>query len=284
MAKGSKKEETEERREIITIEGYPDVTETGWHTGVMTEKRWKEAGRMLSRMGNARQWWIGDWFLACPIKDARKICNELDMKIEAVKRAAQVARNIPVSMRRKSLSFSHHQECSVLEIHQIKEVLDWAEHTKASRRQVREKVREIKYGGKDGDEKEEKEIEEEWSEYEDEAWNETQLGRAVVANRHTDANLIAAAEDVGIVVDIEKVRKDDIGWANPFKVGEDACRSECMELYRWYFEYKKSLHDRIEELRGKVLVCSCRPSQCHGDYLADLINRMPPAEKEEVRS
>jgi hypothetical protein len=55
-------------------------------------------------------------------------------------------------------------------------------------------------------------------------------------------------------------------WHNPFK-GENA-----IERFRDYLCNKR--HDllaRIHELRGKTLICWCKPKPCHCDVLADLI-------------
>jgi len=61
-------------------------------------------------------------------------------------------------------------------------------------------------------------------------------------------------------------------FGNPFKVGRDGAREECIEKYRAYFykrleeepEFKKA----VLELKGKVLGCFCKPFlACHGDII-----------------
>lgn len=69
-------------------------------------------------------------------------------------------------------------------------------------------------------------------------------------------------------------------WANPFthKQGTTAkyivsSREEAIECYREYItsgEGKHLLND-LDELKGKVMGCWCKPKSCHGDILADLI-------------
>ena len=61
-------------------------------------------------------------------------------------------------------------------------------------------------------------------------------------------------------------------WGNPFVVGEDGPRAECIALYeRWLLE-NSELMAALGELRGLVLGCWCAPRQCHGDVLVRLAN------------
>ena len=64
-------------------------------------------------------------------------------------------------------------------------------------------------------------------------------------------------------------------FGNPFKVGRDGTREECIEKYRAYFyrrleeepEFKKA----VLELKGKVLGCFCVPLKCHGDVIVEYL-------------
>ena len=67
-------------------------------------------------------------------------------------------------------------------------------------------------------------------------------------------------------------------FGNPFKVNEALSLEGVISKYREYF-YERINNDhefksRIEQLRGKVLGCFCKPKPCHGDvivaYLAQL--------------
>lgn len=61
-------------------------------------------------------------------------------------------------------------------------------------------------------------------------------------------------------------------WGNPFVVGRDGARGECIELYeRWLLE-NEELMAALPQLRGKVLGCWCAPRRCHGDVLVRLAN------------
>jgi len=58
-------------------------------------------------------------------------------------------------------------------------------------------------------------------------------------------------------------------WANPFPVRKFGLDS-CLELYK-SFLFESGLINNIEELRGKVLGCWCKPNKCHGDILIELL-------------
>jgi hypothetical protein len=59
-------------------------------------------------------------------------------------------------------------------------------------------------------------------------------------------------------------------WGNPFVVGVDGERGECIELYREWILTQPDLLADVSELKGKKLGCWCKPRPCHGDVLAEL--------------
>ncbi len=62
-------------------------------------------------------------------------------------------------------------------------------------------------------------------------------------------------------------------WHNPFSLKECGnSREVCLEKYRDYLLKNKELMNQIEELRGKVLGCWCKPEKCHGDVLIEVLN------------
>lgn len=69
-------------------------------------------------------------------------------------------------------------------------------------------------------------------------------------------------------------------WGNPFSHLDGtlakykvATRKEAVEKYRTYL-FESGLINDIEELRGKVLGCWCKPDKlCHADILAELANK-----------
>jgi hypothetical protein len=62
-------------------------------------------------------------------------------------------------------------------------------------------------------------------------------------------------------------------WGNPFKIGRDGKRGECIELYKGWIAKKSELQAKAKkELKGKILGCWCKPRACHGDVLAEIAN------------
>jgi hypothetical protein len=64
-------------------------------------------------------------------------------------------------------------------------------------------------------------------------------------------------------------------WANPFKISKDLPREECLVQYEKYIRNKitqDSLAFDLLKLKGKTLGCWCKPSECHGDILLNLID------------
>lgn len=69
-------------------------------------------------------------------------------------------------------------------------------------------------------------------------------------------------------------------WGNPYshKKGTAAkhlvkSRKEAIEKYREHLLGSPELMERLPELRGKVLGCWCKPKQCHGDVIVELLER-----------
>lgn len=71
-------------------------------------------------------------------------------------------------------------------------------------------------------------------------------------------------------------------WGNPYthKSGTKAQfvlnnREESIAAYREYITNGEGQHllDSLMELEGKVLGCYCKPKECHGDVLVELVNQ-----------
>lgn len=65
-------------------------------------------------------------------------------------------------------------------------------------------------------------------------------------------------------------------WGNPYGTIHHT-RDEAINLYKKHLQNKikdgKITIDDLKSLRGKRLGCSCKPKRCHGDVLADLVNK-----------
>lgn len=64
-------------------------------------------------------------------------------------------------------------------------------------------------------------------------------------------------------------------WANPFVIGKDGTREECIAKFRASLLLNPELLQKLPELKGKVLGCWCAPEACHGDVLSELANESP---------
>ena len=64
-------------------------------------------------------------------------------------------------------------------------------------------------------------------------------------------------------------------FSNPFKIGIDGTREEVIQKFK---EYILSDNRRIaivrKELKGKNLICCCKPLACHGDVLLEIANEV----------
>ena len=60
-------------------------------------------------------------------------------------------------------------------------------------------------------------------------------------------------------------------WGNPFSIGSDGSRKEVIDKYRQFIKDHPQLLDELQELRGKVLGCWCKPGPCHGDVIVELL-------------
>jgi hypothetical protein len=65
-------------------------------------------------------------------------------------------------------------------------------------------------------------------------------------------------------------------WCNPFKIDKpdkprEGTREEVIEKYeRYMISERPDLLERLGEVEGKTLACSCKPRACHGDVLLRL--------------
>ena len=105
----------------------------------------------------------------------------------------------------------------------------------------------------------------EWSESELDRRSIVEGGGTVVANMHQDSDraLLTWARSTGRFMRID--RQSD--WGNPFEMPDDGDRDTVCDSFEIFFPRKFSLHNRLDELRGKVLGCWCYPNRCHGDHL-----------------
>lgn len=62
-------------------------------------------------------------------------------------------------------------------------------------------------------------------------------------------------------------------WGNPFEIGKHGTREEVIAQYEKYVATTPGMVEMIKrELRGKSLICWCKPHACHGDVLLRIAN------------
>ena len=66
-------------------------------------------------------------------------------------------------------------------------------------------------------------------------------------------------------------------FGNPFKIGRDGNRDQVIEKYRKYFHEKLEsdpvFKKEVQKLKGKRLGCFCKPMSCHGDVIAEYLDK-----------
>ncbi len=73
-------------------------------------------------------------------------------------------------------------------------------------------------------------------------------------------------------------------FGNPFRIGHGISREDAVKRFQRYLadriEKDSEFKRRILALKGKRLGCFCKPKACHGDVIADWLNKMEPKEVE----
>lgn len=84
---------------------------------------------------------------------------------------------------------------------------------------------------------------------------------------------------------VNLMSKED-GWFNPYVVGIDGGRDECLSLYLSWLQHQikgnTSFAARLYSLRGKTLVCKCAPAPCHAEFLVTLVEGLVDWERHHV--
>lgn len=65
----------------------------------------------------------------------------------------------------------------------------------------------------------------------------------------------------------------DSKWRNKFSAKKYGREKSC-EMFIEDFLKNDTLFSQLRELRGKKLGCWCKPENCHGDFLAELVSSL----------
>ncbi len=129
------------KTDIMKVEGQTGLTATGWDLKGVNESQWNEAGEILVKVDQARQWWLGDWWNACQWGDGKAACERIGVNYENSTMCGKVSRAFEIGRRRPNLSFSHHKEVTFIDDPTMQDkLLDWAESERASVKALRERV------------------------------------------------------------------------------------------------------------------------------------------------
>jgi Domain of unknown function (DUF4326) len=79
-------------------------------------------------------------------------------------------------------------------------------------------------------------------------------------------------------------RGEDGYFGNPFRMGNEISREDAVQKFQEYFteriEKDSEFRRRVLALKGRRLGCFCKPKACHGDVIADWLNKMEQNEVE----
>jgi len=107
-----------------------------------------------------------------------------------------------------------------------------------------------------------------WSEEEKKLRLEWDDGKnTIIVHMDKHKNLVRYACDRQVYKRIDR----GTDWGNPFIMDVDGTRDQVCDWYEiHYLPYKKSLRNRINTLKGKILGCHCYPNRCHGETLKNI--------------
>lgn len=230
-------------------------------------EEWEKQGEYLAKRDTKSAWDWGDWWNNGEAYGERvkKVKSEHwnGPSYDTLRNRGSVCAKFDVSLRRDTLSFTHHAEVVSLPQDYRDQLLDECERNNLSQMQLIQRVKEVKS-------------------YLSQGWTDSQMkrrkilegGGVALANMHkgddglpVDNALLCWAEAEGL--DVKITRGGD--WGNPFVIGEDGDRETVIAKYRKYLDMKDGLLHRLKsgELSGKLLVCWCCPDGCHGDVLIE---------------
>lgn len=68
------------------------------------------------------------------------------------------------------------------------------------------------------------------------------------------------------------------GWlGNPYRLEDGYTREEAIEKFKMDFAHRiaedKEFRERVRGLQGNILVCYCKPKDCHGDVIAEYVDK-----------
>lgn len=113
-------------------------------------------------------------------------------------------------------------------------------------------------------------------------FHKLEQGLSVVISEHRHPNLKAYADTKGLLVNIMRPQSGGTIYGNEAEMDNMKGQSTvernkerdrvCDEFEK--VQSKRYTEDQIAALKGKVLMCRCKPARCHGDTLAKMANNL----------
>lgn len=130
-------------------EGSP-LNAVGWLPGAeLDQHAWAVAGRRMSAIDRASQWWIGDWLRYGTQRWGEKYTQAARITgydVPSLRNMAWLASEFAISRRRDTLTWSHHAAVAALEPERQESWLDRASEEHLSVADLRSEVRTFQRG------------------------------------------------------------------------------------------------------------------------------------------
>jgi hypothetical protein len=107
-------------------------------------------------------------------------------------------------------------------------------------------------------------------------FSQLEQGLSVVISQHRHPNLKAYADSKGLLVNIMRPTSGGTIYGNDEDMKDKSVEERnrvCDEFEQ--VQSKRYTKAEIDALKGKVLMCRCKPARCHGDTLAKMANDLP---------
>jgi len=108
---------------------------------------WEQAGRRLSGIVDSSAWWLGDWLVFGKRNYSdryQRAIRAVGLQYQTLRNYAWVARRFDFDRRRSLLTFQHHAEVASLSAEVQERLLDRAEQSTWSTKQLRKAIRELR--------------------------------------------------------------------------------------------------------------------------------------------
>jgi len=206
-----------------------------------------------------------------PLSTAQKLAEEFGITDRQVHRNAEFSKGVDKlndELRNQVL-----QGSAQLRKQDIQELAK-AEDTfvATSEKEILEKAKELKEKRKEEykeklEQRIQKKIEQEPINEEEKAMIDKLLaGETIVINMNKHFHVLKIAKEKGLYYQIDRYSP----FGNPYFLDSDGDRNQVCDGFADYFKHKRSLHDKLKDLKGKALGCHCAPLRCHGDHLKEL--------------